>query len=274
LFGIVTLVVTTLAHGTTTPHERLAEAVGQYRAAMESTDRAERLERFGRAELLFAQLVTGAASAQDRRTSGIRNADLYVNLGNAALGAERIGPAVLAYRRALAIDPDHARARQNLEHARSLLPDWLPRPQGGSILDTFFAWTGQISNRQLQLAAAVSFLCAAIMMAASIRWRRPILRHLATLPTLIWALLVGIMMIRSTGATPNAAVVVVPETIARAADSAHAPTRFSQPLPSGAEVEIVEQRDQWSHIRLADGRDAWVNNSALESVSESPSGRL
>ena len=40
--------------------------------------------------------------------------------------------------------------------------------------------------------------------------------------------------------------------------------RFSEPLPEGTELEIVESRAEWARVRLADNREAWVALSALE----------
>jgi tetratricopeptide (TPR) repeat protein len=125
-----------------TPAELLEEAVQEYRTALDSTNREERIQKFRHAEMLFTRLAEGDGKIP---ASSIHNADLYVNLGNAAMGAERLGPAILAYRRALLLDPDHHRARQNLAHARTLLPDWVPCPEEGGLLDTFFAWSGRLS---------------------------------------------------------------------------------------------------------------------------------
>ena len=84
--------------------ELLARALEQYAHALDLADRDQRLEAFHRAEMLFARAATEGAATPE----------LYANIGNAALQAERLGPAVLAYRRALRADPDHARALQNL----------------------------------------------------------------------------------------------------------------------------------------------------------------
>ena len=259
---MLTLLVLVRPSAAVTNQQLLQEAVDEYQAALDTVDRDERLQRFRRSELLFAQIAAGPGSGNS--STSILNPDLYVNLGNAALGAERLGPAIAAYRRALELDPDHTRARQNLIHARSLLPDWVPRPEAGGILDTFFAWTGQLSQREQHLAAALLFLITAVLLAASIRWRRTVLRNMAAIPAILWLLVIVILVFQTRNRDQLPAVVVVPETVARAADSANAPVRFSQPLPSGAEVQIMQRRGDWSHIRLADGRDAWVQHSNLE----------
>lgn len=249
--------------GAATPEELLDEAVREYKAALDCRDGDERLEKFRRAEMLFARLADGVP---ENPSDGIRNADLYVNLGNAAMGARQLGPAILAYRRALQLDPDHHRARQNLAHARTLLPDWVPRPEENRLLDTFFAWSGRLSLREFQTLAGIAFLITALLIAAAIRWRQPVLRNLAIIPGLAWLLLIGTTLFLILGRQEDGAVVTVPEVVARSADSAGASPRFPQPLPGGTEVQVVETREEWTRVRLSDGRDAWVPQSAVEMV--------
>ena len=260
---LVGLCLTATCVGETTPEQLLDEAVQEYREALDSTDHEQRVEKFRRAELLFARLVEGDS---EKAGDGIQNADLYVNLGNAAMGAKRLGPAILAYRRALHLDPDHHRARQNLAHARTLLPDWVPRPEEGGMLDTFFAWTGRLSLAELQFFAAMAFLVTAAMIAVAIRWRQPIFRNLALLPGAAWLLLLGLILFLAVSNKDHGAVVTLPEVIARSADSAGASPRFLQPLPGGTEVQVEETRDEWARVRLHDGRDAWLPRSSVEMV--------
>jgi hypothetical protein len=245
----------------------LGEAIREYRSALDCPDRDERLERFHRAELLFSQLAAEPGRGNTTSPAGIRNADLYVNLGNAALGAERLGAAVLAYRRALLVDPDHRRADQNLRHARTLLPDWVPRPEQGGLLHTFFAWSTRLSSAERRTAAAAAFLAAAALGALAIRWRRPLFRNLALLPAAVWLAFLGTVLVDALRSSGTAGVITVPEVVARAADSIHAPALVRQPLPSGTEVEIVGLRDDWLRVRLADGREAWVPASSVEAVA-------
>jgi tetratricopeptide (TPR) repeat protein len=251
-----------------TPREVLEEAAREYHSALDCTDHEKRLATFRRAELLFERLADGAESTGPPSSEhAIANADLYVNLGNAALGAERLGPAILAYRRALLLDPDHHRARQNLVYARSLLADWVPRPEEEEgWFDTFFAWSRRRSPDKLRISAAAAFLLTASLLGGAIRWRQAILRNLAILSALVWLSLVTLLLFGSRAGSAQPAVVIVPEVVARSADSSGAPARFSQPLPGGTELEVIEIRDAFCQVRLYDGRDAWLPASALEMV--------
>ncbi len=240
----------------TTPDATLEQAIDAYTQAQAVTARGERLAGFHQAQRLFEHAAT----------QGARSADLYTNLGNAALQAERLGPAILAYRRALVLDPDQARARQNLRHARTLLPAWVPKPEPAGALESFFIWRHFLNPAEQAAIAALSFLLAALLLAVAIYRRSPLARNLALLPLLVWLglLLSAVTQVRAGGT--KQAVLITDETIARAADSPNAPMRFAQPLPAGTEVGIREARAHWVHIVLANGRDAWVTRGAVETV--------
>ncbi|MGE4609680.1 MAG: hypothetical protein AAEJ52_23335 [Myxococcota bacterium] len=244
------------------PQQLAQQAVDAYSEALDTEQRDLRLAGFRMAERLFARVADGES----------RNPELYTNLGNAALQAEHLGAAVLAYRRALALDPDHPRAVQNLEHARTLLPDWVPRPAGSGLLDTFFLWHRTLSRSERSLAAALAFAAAGLLVAAGLRFGKTgnnALRNAAILPALVWAVLLASVAIDSEGAARDEAVLVADETVARAADSALAPQTLPAPLPSGVEVQILERRSPWLRIRLVSGRDAWIPESAAARIVDS-----
>lgn len=229
-----------------------------YANAQSLAEHDARAAAFAHAERLFGQAA--------RRGGG--NADLYANAGTAALQAERLGPAVLAFRRALSFDPDHARSRRNLAHARSLLPAWVPKRSGDSLLDSFFFWHRSLSTYERAGAGAICFVLAALGFAVATSRRSRLARGLALLPALAWAGLITSLAVEARAGGEREAVITAEETPARASDSVNAPMRFSEPLPGGTEVQVIEARDRWVRIRLANGRDAWVSSQSLERVQE------
>jgi tetratricopeptide (TPR) repeat protein len=234
----------------------LTEGVAVYAEAQSLTDRNARIAAFNRAEQLFGEATEHGAS----------NADVHANAGTAALQAERLGPAVLQFRRALEIDPDHERARRNLTHARTLLPAWVPTPEESSIFGDFFFWHRSLSKAERLGTAAGSFLLAALCLAVALVWRSRLARGVAVLPALVWVGLMASLALEAGEHRERSAVITADEVFARASDSANAPTRFADALPAGTEVELVETREHWSRIRLANNRDAWVNRNTVTPV--------
>jgi tetratricopeptide (TPR) repeat protein len=231
----------------------LEQALAAYRSAQEAAAAADRPAAFARAERLFA-----AATKE-----GTASAELWTNLGTAALQAEHLGTAILAYRRALAIDPDHRHAQQNLTHARTLLPLSVPRPESRGFLDSLLAWEHALSAGERHGAAALSFLIAAVMLGAALATGSGALRLFTVFPLAVWGLLVAS---ETFAAAERGGVLTAADTVARAADSRNAPARFAEPLPAGTEVTIAEVRGDWARIVLADGRDAWITATAVEPV--------
>ena len=237
--------------------ELLTRAIDAYASALDTEDRDRRLETFHRAEMLFERVVA----------SGGESPELYTNLGNAALQAERLGPAVLAYRRALLVDPNYARARQNLTHARGLQPDWVPRPEQAGVLDSFFFWHRTIPRGERAFAAALCFAVAALALSIGIRLGQSGWRNAAWLPGLAWVALASSVWLDPGSGSGGAAVITAPEVVARSADSALSPAAFPQPLPGGVEVSVLERRSPWLRVRMAGGRDAWINESSVTPVA-------
>ncbi|MEM9493401.1 MAG: hypothetical protein AAGC55_29910, partial [Myxococcota bacterium] len=129
----------------------LDSARAAYQAALAESDRDARTRAFARAELLMREL---AAARPDRP-------ELLADWGNAALGAQDLGRATLAYRRALALAPGHDRAQRNLSWVRERMPGWLPKPTAERAGDSLFFWTAMsVPMRYLfgSLAFAVAIL--------------------------------------------------------------------------------------------------------------------
>jgi tetratricopeptide (TPR) repeat protein len=119
LFLLGSLVGRALAEPAADP---LARARDAYQSALGEADRAARTRAFGRAATLYRALT---AQWPDRP-------ELLTDWGNAALGASDLGTAVLAYRRALRLDPGLERAQVNLAWARDQQPTWAAASDEGS----------------------------------------------------------------------------------------------------------------------------------------------
>jgi len=239
--------------------QKVQQALDIYAQAQESTNKEERMEKFRQAQRLFAY-----ASNQ-----GVKTPALYTNIGTSALQAENLGDAVLAFRRALALDPDHPQALKNLQQSRTLLPKWLPRPTEEGLLDSFFSWHKSMAAGERAGFAALFFLLSAVGFAVSIRWRLVLVRNLSFLPLLLWLVLLGSYIVEINAKSGREAVITVNDTVARVSDSVNSPQRFSQPLPAGAEVQVLEVRGDWARVSLSNGRDAWVGIRSLTYVANS-----
>ena len=234
--------------------ERGVEEVRQlYRDAMAEPDRLRRIRLFTSAEGTLRLLAAGNADAPE----------LQVDWGNAALGAQDVGRAVLAYRRALTVAPDNDRALANLEWLRDRLPAWLPRPAAAGALDSLLFWRDRLTAVQLHVIGGIAF-AGALLLLAPWRGRPRWLIILAVPGVAVWLTATGSALLA--GDTSRQAVVLVDGVTLRSADSAGAPPTFANPLPAATELTVVEPRDAWVRVMLADGTRGWLATSAVERI--------
>lgn len=237
------------------PSEALTRALDQYARALEEPDRGKRLALFAQAEYGFSAAVE----------AGAKNAAIQVNLGNAAFQAEHVGEAVLAYHRALRFDSETTAASQNLAHIRSRMPEWVPaRPASEDSQPLLFY--RRISPADRSHLAALFFALSAASLAISVRRREGAWRGLALTGGLAWALLLASTVFDAADEDVDLAVITAEETFARSADSRLAALAYPEPLPSGVEVEILEERAEWTRVRLQNSRDVWVRGSNVSRV--------
>lgn len=245
---------TTLAEGSA-----IDSARASYAAALDEPDRVRRIRLFGEAERQFRVIARGHPGA----------AALQADWGNAALGAQDIGRAILAYRRALHLDPGDARAARNLVWLRDRFPAWLPRPSSGGALDTLLFWERTFSIGDRYLIGASAFALAALLTMpwpiAVLRSRRNAIRRVALLLGAIW--LAATASAWFGPETRRNAVVIIDGSTLRSADSTGAPLSFANPLPAGTELAILEIRDNWARVMLADGSRGWMTAAAVERVT-------
>jgi hypothetical protein len=234
-----------------TTGDALATGRDAYQLALGVTDASARKAAFTRAAIALGE---AAQVTPDRP-------ELLADWGNAALGAGDIGSATLAYRRALAIDPGNSRAKQNLGWLRNRESPTL-RPASGGAADTLFFFRDWSRGGRL-VVGGLAFACAVLLLVPWSGRRRRGLAMLAILPAIVWLAMVLSVLLEDRHAHD---AVVMDAVVLRAADSAGAPAVLGQPLPRGTEVTIVESRDTWAKLRIANGTLGWVPAGAIEAI--------
>ena len=235
---------------------QLKRARDHYHQALTTEEPAKRAALFKQAQQDYALL------SQDYPDSP----ELLTDWGNAALGAQDLGTAALAYRRALAIEAQNERALNNLNWIRETLPATFSSPANrNATRDSFFFLNETLSKAERAILAALFFALAILLFTP---WttrsiHRP-LRFGALFPIIIWLWLSASLF---TQKAPTDALVVLSENaFLRSADSPGAAPLFASPLPPGLEVEIIEARGDWLKVRLSDDKEGWMKRSAAAPV--------
>jgi tetratricopeptide (TPR) repeat protein len=247
----VTILVATLLAPQIADADPLGDGRALYQQAMEQAgDATARKNAFARAAIALGE----AARTHPGRP------ELLADWGNAALGAGDVATATLAYRRALAIDGSNARARHNLTWLRSRQADMFRPTTTASATDNllfFHRWP----RTQRLLVGAAAFAIAISMFVPWGGRRRKTLLGLAVIPLAVWLAMI-VSVVFEDRHTDDA--VVMDGVVMRAADSAGAPAALPTPLPRGAEVTVLERRDAWTRIRIANGTTGWVPAGSVE----------
>lgn len=196
------------------------------------------------------------------------SAPLLYDLGNAWLRAGRIGEAVLAYERALALAPRDADVRANLRearragHLRNEAPDGWTRLASVASADEW-AWAASAS---LSLAAALAVL-AALRRPAPLASRR---LWLGAGAAALAAVLASLLCARQVKALDRA---VVTAEDARLRDAPYEAAELGSSLPPGEMVRIEQRHGAYALVRTRSGRSGWVPLSTIERIAPRPDER-
>ena len=192
------------------------------------------------------------------------SANLFYNLGNAEFRAGSPGRAMLAYERALALEPTHAEARGNLRllrdqtNAKVPAPGWPEAAFGALSLD---AWT---------LLAAISGWVVVFGIVVPFATRR------ASSAGLVFTMVVALFVLAysavgawHTGKNRDAGIIVAKQVEARLAPADRA--GLAEVLPAGSRVRVLSERGDWTYCELPNKGLGWVPSSSVERVRLSKS---
>lgn len=213
-------------------------------------DAVKSRELYGKAALRFERIV---------REGGIRNGKLYYNLGNAYFRVNDIGRAILNYRLAQQFIPNDPNLQQNLDYARKRRMDRVEVSQKSKALRAAFFWHYDFSTKTRSTVFMLAFLLVWVAAGVRLFWRRATLNWIMGVSAVISLLFLASLIAESVSRGQSAAgVVIAEEAVARKGDSESYEPSFKEPLHSGTEFDVVEDRGEWLHVRLADSRTCWL----------------
>lgn len=208
-----------------------------------------------------------------------RNADIYYNLGNAYYRQGNMAQAVLAYERALRINPAFKEARANLDFVNSRLEDkpednnsLLTRGHNGVIAAMSangWAWTA---------FAAFVLLCGAV--ALYIFSSNVFVRKLGFFGGMALLVITIYFVVVAADASSrmndhSEAIVTVPSTLLNSVPRQPKQTEKVVPLHEGTKVQIVDsvatpddsKSPRWYNVRIGGGSTgAWLRATDVERI--------
>ena len=239
-------------------HLESAEQAFRRGVELEETSPDRARKEYERALLHFERLV---------REDGVRNGRLYYNIGNTYFRLGDIGRAILNYERAARYMPRDENIRANLDYARSRRADRVEPEESEQIFKTLFFLHYDVPLRiKLIIFAslfALLWICASIRLFAAIL----VLRTCIVISAVLSGLFLASIVVERVDAVRNPeGVVVAREVIARKGDAETYQPSFTEPLHSGTEFVLLEERSGWLHVELKDRSRCWIPARAGELV--------
>lgn len=242
----------------------LREAADLYR-------QADALETAGQsaaaAEALRAALLRYERVGSE---TGWSNGRLAYNAGNTHLRLGDAGRAVLMYRRAAELMPGDRNVRRGLAYAHGLRADRIDEPVSAGLMRVVLFWHYLLPTRTRAIAFLVlwSAVWAGVllrMLVAGVR-RQRWLRPAGAACVLLAAALAGSLAAELIAAATPPGVITAASVVARQGDGHSYEPSFASALHGGTEFRLLEDRGEWWHIRLADGRETWIVAGAAELI--------
>lgn len=201
--------------------------------------------------------------------AGEHSAALYFNLGNAYYKLNQIGPSIYYYEKALQLSPNDSDIKNNLNFAKNATVDAIePLP-----LTLFAKWDQQVSDLMTYEGWAWTTVLATMLLSllfilyyfsgSSARKRVYFAGFLLASFVMITALSMSYRGYQR-GLNDRQAIVFAEETQIKAEPSMGSETSFV--LHEGTRVKILEEDQDWLHIRIADGKEGWIVAADLKEL--------
>lgn len=222
--------------------------------------------QFDAANKLYAQskFADAAAAYQQIIAGGTESAALHFNLGNAYFKAGQLGRAIAAYRRAEELGPRDPDVRANAQFARN-------RVQGPRM--SLSAWRQKLgtlsANEWATLSTVAIWITFALLIA---RILKPALR-LPLRPWTVGAIVATLLVVTcaklaiSQSASPHTAIVVINDATIRNSPFDESPSAFT--AHDGAELRVLDHKDDWLQVTDGGRNLGWVKRSAVELAERS-----
>lgn len=200
---------------------------------------------------------------------GVYQSDVYYNLGNVYFKKKQISKAILNYERAKKINPDDEDINFNLEVANTKLVDKIePLPlifykrwwNNTSELFTISAWSriAIICTFLFSISIAVFFITKLVFI-------KKMLFYNSILMLLVVILSILLANYKSNSINNNNYAIIMPISLTvKSSPDAKSTDIFI--VHEGLKVEVIDNIEDWSEIKLANGEKGWVKNTSFEKI--------
>ena len=200
--------------------------------------------------------------------TGVASPELYCNIGDAYFKQGNYPKAILNYERALKLDPSFSDARYNLDFAQSFtqdkieaVPEFILESVGRKICYTMGSDTWAVL---FLLFFALTAACILVFRLASSTGKRRTGFYCGIVFLLLSLLCLEFSSWQKRDyGKKDSAIVMLPVSSVKSSPSGGKDLFV---IHEGTKVKILDNVGDWQNIALADGRQGWIESSAIEII--------
>lgn len=200
---------------------------------------------------------------------GFKSAELYFNLANAYYKTGDYPRAILNYERATLLNPADKDIEFNLAKARTFITDKI------EVIPDFFIkeWFRKLlvvldSNLWATVSLALFFLCLVCLsfylLRAGNQFKKPL--FVLSILALVFAVLTFVFSAKTMKYIENSRAAIIMESVVRIKSSPDFESTDMFVIHEGTKVYILREIDNWSEIRLDDGKQGWTESQSIEKI--------
>jgi tetratricopeptide (TPR) repeat protein len=201
--------------------------------------------------------------------SGEHSAALYYNLGNAYYRIDQIAPSIYFYEKALQLAPGDPEIRNNLAFAQNRTIDIIePVPQ--NLISTWIQNTTQLINFDRWAVVSIAFVIGFVILFLLYYFSISTFKKRSFFTASILSLFIGIISLvfaytsYNSIITSKTAIIFAQSSQVRGEPLQRSDISFV--LHEGTKVKIISEVDDWSRIKLADGKEGWMPKGDLKKL--------
>lgn len=201
--------------------------------------------------------------------NGFESSELYYNLGNAYFKTKDYASAILYYEKAKKLDPSNEKIQFNIQVANARIIDKieeLPLPFYKKWLNEFRLWFSIDTWAIISVVTLFLFflLISAYLLANVISIRK--VTFWASAVFLLFAMLSGINAYSQYHSIKQSSEGIIFEPTVNVKSSPENNSQDIFVIHEGTKVQITDKVGTWIEVKIANGSDGWVPETAVERI--------
>ena len=246
-----------LIHSVLLSHASLTAQDSTATQSFEIAEKAYRNGDYGRACFVYETAIN----------EGKHSTQLYNNLGIAYLKDNKLGKSILAFERALRLNPNNREAQQNLAYAKQQIQQPVKKAPGQGIPEW---WQNSylILSSTLWAVLFILLLSTGILSSLVARYQKKNKIYYSTLCCFLFSVPVFLLGQARTNYDlgSNEAIVIRKQLGLRT--KAELQDKEAWTIYEGTKVQLQKQKDNWYKIRLLNGLEGWVPAQMISPIGK------